>query len=68
VPGSFEFSATFDAVHDQARRLDLLKGIHRALRHDGLYLMQDIRASSHVYKNIGHPSAPSSTRPRPCTA
>jgi len=55
VAESFDVITTFDAVHDQARPLDLLKGIHRALRHDGLYLMQDIRASSHVHKNIGHP-------------
>jgi ubiquinone/menaquinone biosynthesis C-methylase UbiE len=54
-PESFDFITTFDAVHDQARPLDVLKGIHRALRHDGLYLMQDIRGSSHVHKNIGHP-------------
>ena len=54
-PESFDFITTFDAVHDQARPLDVLKGIHRALKPDGLYLMQDIRGSSHVHKNIGHP-------------
>jgi ubiquinone/menaquinone biosynthesis C-methylase UbiE len=52
---SFDLVTTFDAVHDQARPLDVLKGIHRALKPDGLYLMQDIRGSSHVHKNIGHP-------------
>lgn len=54
-PGSFDFITTFDAVHDQARPLNVLKGIHRALKRDGVYLMQDIKGSSHVYKNIGHP-------------
>ncbi len=54
-PESFDFITTFDAVHDQARPLDVLRGIHRALKPDGLYLMQDIRGSSHVRKNIGHP-------------
>jgi ubiquinone/menaquinone biosynthesis C-methylase UbiE len=54
-PVSFDFVTTFDAVHDQARPLDVLKGIHRTLKADGLYLMQDIRGSSHVHKNIGHP-------------
>jgi 2-polyprenyl-3-methyl-5-hydroxy-6-metoxy-1,4-benzoquinol methylase len=53
-PESFDLITTFDAVHDQARPLDVLKGIHRALKPDGLYLMQDIRGSSHVHKNIGH--------------
>jgi 2-polyprenyl-3-methyl-5-hydroxy-6-metoxy-1,4-benzoquinol methylase len=53
--GAFDCITTFDAVHDQARPLNVLKGIHRALRPDGVYLMQDIKGSSHVHKNIGHP-------------
>jgi 2-polyprenyl-3-methyl-5-hydroxy-6-metoxy-1,4-benzoquinol methylase len=54
-PGEFDLITTFDAVHDQARPLDVLKGIHRALKADGWYLMQDIRGSSHVHKNLDHP-------------
>ena len=54
-PEEFDLITTFDAVHDQARPLDLLKGIHRALKDDGWYLMQDIRGSSHVHKNLDHP-------------
>jgi 2-polyprenyl-3-methyl-5-hydroxy-6-metoxy-1,4-benzoquinol methylase len=54
-PGAFDFVTTFDAVHDQARPLNLLRGIHRTLKDDGVYLMQDIRGSSCVHKNIGHP-------------
>ncbi len=54
-PEAFDFITTFDAIHDQARPLDVLKGIHRALKSDGWYLMQDIRGSSHVHNNIGHP-------------
>jgi 2-polyprenyl-3-methyl-5-hydroxy-6-metoxy-1,4-benzoquinol methylase len=52
---SFDFVTTFDSVHDQPKPLNLLKGIHRTLKPDGVYLMQDIKGSSHVYKNIGHP-------------
>ena len=52
---SYAFITTFDAVHDQAQPLNVLKGIHRALQSDGVYLMQDIRGSSHVYNNITHP-------------
>lgn len=52
---SFDFITTFDAVHDQAKPLSVLKGIYRALRSDGVYLMQDIRGSSHVHNNITHP-------------
>lgn len=52
---AFDFITTFDAVHDQAQPLSLLKGIHRALRSDGVYLMQDISGSGQVHKDIEHP-------------
>jgi ubiquinone/menaquinone biosynthesis C-methylase UbiE len=52
---AYDFITTFDAVHDQARPLNVLKGIYRALKPDGLYLMQDIQGSSHVHNNINHP-------------
>ena len=51
----FDFVTTFDAVHDQAHPLHVLRGIRRALTADGVYLMQDIRGSSCTHKNIGHP-------------
>ncbi len=54
-PEAFDFITTFDAIHDQAKPLNVLKGIYRALKNDGLYLMQDIRASSYIHKNIEHP-------------
>jgi ubiquinone/menaquinone biosynthesis C-methylase UbiE len=54
-PEAFDFITTFDAIHDQAKPLNVLKGIHRALKSDGVYLMQDIRGSSHVHTDIGHP-------------
>jgi ubiquinone/menaquinone biosynthesis C-methylase UbiE len=54
-PESFDFITTFDAVHDQAKPLNVLKGIYRALKSDGVYLMQDINGSSHIHKNIEHP-------------
>jgi ubiquinone/menaquinone biosynthesis C-methylase UbiE len=52
---AFDFVTTFDAIHDQAKPLNVLKGIHRTLRRDGVYLMQDIKGSSQVHKNIDHP-------------
>ena len=54
-PEAYDLITTFDAIHDQGQPLNVLKGIHRALKPDGLYLMQDIRGSSHVHNNIGHP-------------
>ena len=57
-PEAFDYVTTFDAVHDQARPLAMLKGIRRTLRPDGVYLMQDIQGSSHVHENLDHPGAP----------
>ena len=52
---AFNLITTFDAIHDQAKPLKVLKGIHRALKPDGVYLMQDIKGSSDIHKNIDHP-------------
>jgi SAM-dependent methyltransferase len=57
-PEAFTFVTTFDAVHDQARPLALLKGIRRTLQPDGVYLMQDIQGSSHHHENVDHPGGP----------
>jgi ubiquinone/menaquinone biosynthesis C-methylase UbiE len=54
-PESFDLITTFDAVHDQGQPLRLLKGIHRALKANGVYLMQDISASSRIRNNLAHP-------------
>jgi len=54
-PGSFDLVTTFDAVHDQARPLALLRGIRRSLAEGGAYLMQDVHGSSHVHENLDHP-------------
>ena len=52
---AYDLVTTFDAIHDQAKPLNVLKGIRRTLKAGGVYLMQDIRASSRVAGNIGHP-------------
>jgi 2-polyprenyl-3-methyl-5-hydroxy-6-metoxy-1,4-benzoquinol methylase len=54
-PESFDFITTFDAIHDQAKPLNVLKGIYRTLKPEGVYLMQDISGTSHVHKDIEHP-------------
>jgi 2-polyprenyl-3-methyl-5-hydroxy-6-metoxy-1,4-benzoquinol methylase len=54
-PQSFDFITTFDAIHDQAQPLNVLKGIHRALKSDGVYLMQDISGTGHMDRDIDHP-------------
>ena len=55
---AFDLITTFDAVHDQAAPGKVLAAIGRALRSDGLYLMQDIKASSEVQNNVDHPAGP----------
>lgn len=54
----FDLVTAFDAIHDQAAPDAVLRGIHRALATDGTFLMQDIRASSRLEKNLDHPVAP----------
>jgi len=53
--GAYDFVTTFDAIHDQGRPLAVLLNICRALKSDGVYLMQEIRGSSHHHRDIGHP-------------
>ena len=55
APAAYDLVLTFDAIHDQARPLNLLRGIHRTLRADGVYLAQDIHASSHHHLDAAHP-------------
>ena len=52
---AFDLVTTFDAIHDQARPANVLRGIHRTLRGSGVYLMQDIKGSSLVENNLEHP-------------
>lgn len=54
----YDLICTFDAIHDQAKPDAVLRGIHQALRPDGTYLMQDIRASSYIHGNLDHPVGP----------
>jgi ubiquinone/menaquinone biosynthesis C-methylase UbiE len=54
-PEALDLVTTFDAIHDQAKPINVLRGIYRSLKSDGVYLMQDIRGSSFVQKNIDHP-------------
>ena len=56
--GQYDLVTAFDAIHDQARPALVLRGIADALRPGGTFLMQDIRGSRHVEKNLDHPVAP----------
>jgi 2-polyprenyl-3-methyl-5-hydroxy-6-metoxy-1,4-benzoquinol methylase len=54
----FDLVTAFDAIHDQITPQSVLDGIHRTLKPGGTFLMQDIRASSQLHKNLDHPIAP----------
>lgn len=56
--GGFDLVTAFDAIHDQARPDLVLRNIRGALRPDGIFLMQDIKASSHLDRNREHPLGP----------
>ena len=57
-PEAFDLVTAFDAIHDQAEPQNVLDGIYATLKTDGYFLMQDIRASSHLENNLDHPIAP----------
>ncbi len=54
----FDLITAFDVIHDQADPKGVLRGINQALKPDGLFLMQDIAASSYLHKNMDHPIGP----------
>ncbi|MFW6194959.1 MAG: methyltransferase domain-containing protein [Chloroflexota bacterium] len=47
----YDLITTFDAVHDQVDPAAVLKGINRALKPDGVYLMQDIASTGRLEDN-----------------
>jgi 2-polyprenyl-3-methyl-5-hydroxy-6-metoxy-1,4-benzoquinol methylase len=54
-PAAYDFITTLDAIHDQAQPLNVLRGIYRALKPGGVYLMQDISGTGHVHQDADHP-------------
>ena len=57
-PGRYDFITAFDVIHDLARPTQTLRGIARALRPDGIFLMVDIAASSNLHENLDLPMGP----------
>lgn len=54
----YDLITSFDAIHDQAKPVQVLENVFSALKKDGIFLMQDIKASSDVAKNLKHPLGP----------
>jgi len=51
----FDYITAFDAIHDQTRPLEALRGIHELLKPDGAFSMIDIAAESDMEGNRNHP-------------
>lgn len=57
-PASVDLVTTFDAVHDQADPDAVVRNIRRALAPGGVYLAEDIDASSSRHGDLDHPIGP----------
>lgn len=57
-PGCYDVVTAFDVIHDQKAPAAALAQVFAALKPGGIFLMQDIRASSFVERNIDHPLGP----------
>jgi len=58
VRDEFDLITAFDAIHDQKAPGTVLTNIQRALKEDGVFVMADIAASSHLHENVEHPFGP----------
>lgn len=52
---AYDVVTAFDTIHDQAQPARVLENIYRALRPGGVLLMADVKASSRLEENLGHP-------------
>lgn len=50
----FDLVLAFDVIHDQKDPATVLSNVRAALKSDGMFLMQDIAASSYLEKNMDH--------------
>ena len=58
LPGTFDLVTAFDVVHDLANPPAALSDIVRSLSPDGVFIMMDMAASSHLEDNLDHPVGP----------
>jgi 2-polyprenyl-3-methyl-5-hydroxy-6-metoxy-1,4-benzoquinol methylase len=54
----YDLITAFDAIHDQAQPARVLERIYAALRHGGVFLMQDIAGRTRLADNFTHPLGP----------
>ncbi len=58
MAGSFDYVLALDAVHDQTRPLETLRGVRHMLAPGGLFSMVEIDAHSDHTGNLDHPMGP----------
>jgi 2-polyprenyl-3-methyl-5-hydroxy-6-metoxy-1,4-benzoquinol methylase len=56
--GIFDYVTAFDAIHDQTRPREALKGVRHILAPGGMFSMVDIAARSDLADNLGHLMGP----------
>jgi SAM-dependent methyltransferase len=54
----YDVAFVFDAIHDQIAPAQVLESIHDVLTPDGVFVMFEPAASSHLEENVAHPLAP----------
>ena len=58
MAATFDYVTAFDAIHDQTRPLEALKGVWALLKPGGIFSMVDIAAASRIEDNRDHPMGP----------
>jgi 2-polyprenyl-3-methyl-5-hydroxy-6-metoxy-1,4-benzoquinol methylase len=57
-PRAYDLIIALESIHQQAFPRLVLRNINNALRRDGVFLMQEVAASSHLPRNTENPFAP----------
>ncbi len=55
---AFDYVTAFDAIHDQTRPMEALRGVFAILKTGGVFSMVDIAAGSRLADNVDHPMGP----------
>ena len=57
-PQAYDLVLAFESLHEHAFPRQALRNIASALKRDGVFVMQEVAASSHLARNAEHPFAP----------
>ena len=57
-PRAYDLILALESIHEQAFPRLVLRNVANALKRDGVFLMQEVAASSHLARNVENPFAP----------